>query len=145
MRRIDLPPFFFVALDLVIVRCPRSYPAYLQTGVCLARFDPRGWFVLLSAAWESALGFPRAELHGRALLELLPPAEAQAGEAALRRILDPAEADPLVLALRRKDGSPQPMRWYRRFDPYDATLLVVAESSVLKAPQCRAPSSPGRV
>ena len=88
MRRIDLPQFFSVAPELVIVRCPHSYPAYLQTGVCLARFDPRGWFVLLSAAWEASLGFPREELNGRTLLELLPPAEADAGEAALRRILD---------------------------------------------------------
>ena len=144
MRRIDLPQFFCVPLELVIVRCPHSYPAYLQTGVCIARFDPRGWFVLLSAAWEAALGFAREDLHGRALLELLPPAEAYAGEAALRRILDPAEADPLGLALRRRDGSLQPMRWYRRFDPYDATLFVVADSTALRAPQCPAPSSPGR-
>ena len=139
MRRIDLPPFFFVALDLVIVRCPHTYPAYVQSGVCLARFDPRGWFVLLSAAWEVGLGFPREELHGRALLDLLPAAGAQAGAATLRRILDPAEADPLLLTLRRRDGSPQPMRWYRRFDSYDATLFVVAESAALKAPQCQAP------
>ena len=144
MRRIDLPPFFCVALELVIVRCPRSYPVYLQSDVCLARFDPRGWFVLLSTAWESALGFARDELHGRALLKLLPPAEARSGEAALRRILNPAEADPLGLNLRRKDGSLQPMRWYRRFDPYDATLFVVADSAALKVPQCPAPSSPGR-
>lgn len=144
MRRIDLPQFFCVALELVIVHCPHSYAAYLQTGVCLARLDTRGRFVLLSAGWESALGFAREELHGRGLLELLPPADAYAGEAALRRILDPVEADPLVLALRRKDGSLQPMRWYRRFDPYDATLFVVAESTALKAPQCPAPSSPGR-
>lgn len=129
MRSIDLPRFFCVGLELVIVRCPRSYPAYLRTGVCLARFEPRGWFVLLSAAWEPALGFAREELHGRALVDLLPPAEAYAGEAGLRRILDPAEPDPLVLALRRKDGSLQPMRWYRRFDAYDETLLVVAEST----------------
>ena len=143
MRRIDLPPFFCVALELVIVRCPHTYPTYVQSGVCLARFDPRGWFVLLSAAWELALGFPRDELHGRALLDLLPTAGAHAGAAALRRILDPAEADPLVLTLRRKDGSPQPMRWYRRFDSYDATLFVLAECTALKAAQCPAPSPPG--
>jgi PAS domain S-box-containing protein len=142
MQRLELPQFFCVALELVIVRCPRAYPAYLQSGVCLARLDPRGWFVLLSSAWQPVLGFGREELHGRGLLELLPPADRRRGEAALRRILNPAEADPLDLELCRKDGSPQPMRWYRRFDPYDATLFIVAESAHLRSSRCRAPSSP---
>jgi PAS domain S-box-containing protein len=143
MQRVDLPQFFCVALELVIVRCPRTYPVYLQSGVCLARLDPRGWFVLLSPAWQSVLGFGCDELHGRGLLELLPPAKRRSGEAAWRRILNPAEADPLDLELCRKDGSPQPMRWYRRFDPYDATLFIVAESVDLISSQCRAPSPPG--
>ena len=140
----DLPRSSGVALELVIVRCPRTYPAYLQSDLCLARLDPRGWFLLLSAAWESALGFPRDELNGRALLELLPPVHNPASEAAMRNILNPAEADPLTLELRRKDGSLQQMRWYRRFDPYDASLFIVADATALKAPQYPAPSTPGR-
>jgi hypothetical protein len=143
MGPLEVPPFFRIAIDRIIVRCPQRYPAYIRTNVYLACLVPDGGFRLLSGAWETLLGFCRSDLHGRVLLEILaakaPPA---AGEAALRRMLSPAEADPVTLEFRCKDGGVVCMRCYRRFDPYDASLFIAGEPAELKIAPGRAPADP---
>jgi PAS domain-containing protein len=143
MRPLEVPPFFRIAIDRIVMRCPQSYPTYIRTDVCLAYLVPDGTFRLLSAAWERLLGLCRSDLHGRALLEILegkPPRVA--GETALRRMLSPAEADPVTLELRCKDGGVVCMRCYRRFDPYDLSLFIAGEPAELKVARGRAPSGP---
>lgn len=132
MRRADVPQFFDVPLECIVVRCAVPYPTYVRYDVCLARLDALGRFLLFTEAWESLLGFRRADLDGRALLDLVCDRDA------LRRVLSPAEADPLLLEVRREDGGAQPMRWHRRFDPYDTTLFIVGEAAGLTWRQCRA-------
>ena len=135
-----VPPFLHLVPDRIVVRCPDSYPQYVRANVCLARLDGSGGFRLMSAAWEKQLGYRKGELHGRSLLDLLPPGERSVGRAALQRLLSPAEADPVALELRRKDGGVLLMHCHRRFDPYDASLFVAAEPAAVKAGPDPAPS-----
>jgi hypothetical protein len=143
MGPLEVPPFFSIATDRIIVRCPQPYPAYIRTDVYLAHLLADGTFRLLSGAWETLLGFCRSDLHGHALLEILAgKTPAAAGETALRRMLSPAEADPVTLELRCKDGGVACMRCYRRFDPYDASLFIAGDPAELKVARGRAPAGP---
>jgi len=143
MGLLEAPPFLRIPVDRIIVRCPHLYPAYIRTEICLACLTQDGTFRLLNAAWEKLLASGRGELHGRALLELLPPEGKHAGEVALRRVLSRSEADPLTLDLRRKDGRLQRMDWYRRFDPYDTSLFIAGEAAALQSRKDHAPTTPG--
>jgi PAS domain S-box-containing protein len=131
MRRTEPPPFVRLAPERVVVLCPRIYPPYVRSDVCLARLDALGRFRLLSPAWEQTLGFRGEELNGRALVDLLAPQDRRTGAAAVGRLLSPAEADPLTMCLYRKDGGAQFMRLHRRFDPYDGALFILAEPAGL--------------
>jgi hypothetical protein len=122
--------------ERITVFCPQPYPDYLREDVCLARLDAHGRFVLLSAGWEVLLGFSRAELHGRPLLEFVRDA------AALARALIPSDPDAVRLDMRRSDGGVERMQWHRRFDPQDSTLFIVGEPLVLSARLYRAPVLP---
>ncbi len=143
MGPLQVPPFFHVSPDSVVFHCPNSYPAYVKGKVLLARFDARGRFRLLGKAWEALLGFQRGELHGRALLELLPHERRPAGKAALRSMLSPAEVDPVGLDLARRDGAVLRMHCYRRFDPYDDLLFIVGEPAGVTDARCPAPCARG--
>ena len=144
MERVPVPPFFRVPLESVVFHCPNPYPAYVRAEVLLARFDAGGRFRLLSVAWELLLGFPRGELHGRALLALLPQERRATAAAALRRMLSPAEADPIALDLARRDGTLLRMGCYRRFDPYDEALFIAGEPAGVTGAQYPAPSNRDR-
>jgi PAS domain-containing protein len=93
----------------------------------LARVLPGGAFELLSAAaWSRVLGYPPDELVGKWLHDLLPLEEPVASEV-VAALLDEEDVQPFNITLRCKDERRKNFRLYRRFDPYDHSLFVLAD------------------
>ena len=92
----------------------------------LARILPNGIFELLTAAWTYALGYSPDELSGRGLRDLMQLDEPAAGEV-VAALLDEDDARPLDVTLRCKDERRKSFRIYRRFDPYERAVFVLAD------------------
>jgi PAS domain-containing protein len=93
----------------------------------LARVRPSGIFELLTAAaWARALGYLPDELSGKSLRELMQLEEPKAGEL-VTALLDETGFQPLDVTLRCKDARREPFRLYRRYDPYEKAVFVVAD------------------
>lgn len=95
-------------------------------GLMLARVRPSGLFELLSAdAWAHALGYPPEELSGKPLRELVH--EKRATRELVAALLDERGTQPLEVTLRCKDERRKRFRLYRRIDPYDGTVILLAD------------------
>jgi PAS domain-containing protein len=113
--------------ELILVLSVSSGKACAQSGVMLARVRRSGKFELLAAAaWARALGYLPEELSGKALHELMQLEKRAAGEV-VAALLDEEDVRPLEVTLRCKDGRRKCFRVYRRFDPYEQTVFVVAD------------------
>jgi hypothetical protein len=113
--------------DLVLVLCASPGRTCTESDVMMARVRPSGLFELLSAAaWARALGYKPDELSGKSLRELMQLETPAAGEL-VAALLDEKDAQPLDVTLRCKDEQPKRFRFYRRFDPYQDAMYVVAD------------------
>jgi PAS fold len=97
------------------------------SGVMLARVRRSGLFELLTAeAWARALGYRPDELSGKSLCELMRIDKRAAAEV-VAALLDEQNVQPLEITLRCKDARRKCFRLYRRFDPYEQAIFVVAD------------------
>ena len=111
--------------DLVLVLCYSPSKGCADSGVMMARVHPSGLFELLSAkAWAGALGYAPSELSGKSLRGLIAKPTPSRVVSAL---LDREDAEPLEITLRCKDRQRKSFRLYRRFDPYQDAMYVVAD------------------
>jgi len=120
-------PVMGLLRDLILVPCASPGKACETTHVMMARVSSSGIFELLSAAaWAEALGFGLEELRGKTLSELIPLGRPAAGKV-VAALLDKKDAQPLHVTLRCKDERRKSFRFYRRFDPYQDAIYVVAD------------------
>lgn len=111
--------------DLVL--CVGLAKTCAESGVMLARVRRSGMFELLTAAaWAQTLGYLPEELSGKSLRELMPLEKHAAGEV-VATLLDEHDARPVEITLRCKDERRKSFRLYRRFDPYEQAVFVVAD------------------
>lgn len=112
--------------DLVLVLCESPGRACAESALLLARVRRSGFFELLTAAtWADALGYRPAELRGKSLGTLLHGKPAAADLVAA--LFDGHDDRPLEITLRCKDERRKRFRLYRRIDPYDKDVFVLAD------------------
>lgn len=100
---------------------------FAESAVMLACVRRSGSFELLTPApWTRALGYLPQELSGKSLRELMQLEQRAAGEV-VAALLDEEDARPLEVMLRCKDERRKCFRFYRRFDPYEQAVFVVAD------------------
>ena len=101
----------------------------------LARARRSGKFELLTAAaWARALGYLPDELSGKSLRELMQLDKRPAGEV-VTALLDEEDARPLEVTLRCKDERRKCFRLYRRFDPHEQAVFVLADEVSEERPE----------
>lgn len=97
-----------------------------ESTLLLARIRRSGLFELLTAAaWARALGYRPVELSGTALSELLHGTDAAQLVAALLDEHD--DHRPLEITLQCKDRRRKRFSLYRRIDPYERDIFVLAD------------------
>ena len=112
--------------EMILVLCASPGRTCAESGLMLARVRPSGQFELLSAdAWAHALGYQPEELSGKPLRELVH--EKPATRELVASLLDERGTQPLEVTLRCKDERRKCFRLYRRFDPYDRTVILLAD------------------
>jgi hypothetical protein len=94
--------------------------------VLLARANFTGTLELLTAGWERALGYGRAEFAGKTLCQLMWSSKSAAA-GAVAAILDERNADPVDLTMRCRAGEAKCFRLHRRLDDYAHNIFIVAE------------------
>jgi len=99
---------------------------YVWSKLLLARATFHGTLELLTAAWESVLGYGPEELKGKTLCQLMRPNETSASDA-VAAILDERNMDPVEMTLRCRDGAAKRFRLHRRFDEYLRAMFILAE------------------
>ena len=109
-------------LTLAMHITPGDTYEWSQVLLARARFD--GTMELLTAAWETALGYGRHELAGKTLGGLMRSA---APAAVVAAILDSRHCDPVDLTLRCRSGPAKRFRLHRRVDDYLRQVFIVAE------------------
>jgi PAS domain-containing protein len=113
--------------DLILVLGVSPGKTGAQSKVMLARVRRSGKFELLTAAaWARALGYLPDELSGKSLRELMQ-LETRASREVVTALLDEEDVQPLEITLRCKDERRKCFRLYRRFDPYEQAVFVVAD------------------
>jgi hypothetical protein len=99
---------------------------YEWSNVLLARANFTGTLELLTAAWERALGYGRAEFEGKTLCQLMWSSKTAAA-GAVAAILDERNAAPVDLTVRCRGGEAKCFRLHRRLDEYAHKMFIVAE------------------
>jgi hypothetical protein len=99
---------------------------YEWSKVLLARANFNGTLELLTAAWERALGYGRAEFEGKTLCQLMWSSKTAAA-GAVAAILDERNTDPVDLTVRCRGGEAKCFRLHRRHDEYWHKIFIVAE------------------
>jgi PAS domain-containing protein len=113
--------------DLILVLSASPGNTCRQSKVMLARVRRSGKFELLTAAaWAGVLGYRPDELSGKWLRELMQLEKRAAGEL-VAALLDEGDVQPLEVTLRCKNERRKCFRLYRRFDPYEQAVFVVAD------------------
>ena len=136
-RPIDfpLPPTGSTRLLADLVLCVSSAKTCAESGVMLARVRRSGLFELLTAAaWARALGYLPDELSGKSLRELMQ-LEGRAAREVVAALLDEEDVQPLEVMLRCRDERRKCFRFYRRFDPYEQAVFVVADEVSEERPE----------
>jgi PAS domain-containing protein len=120
--------------ELILVLSVSPGKTCTQSAVMLARVRRSGKFELLTAAaWARALGYLPEELSGKALRELM--LEKRAAREVFSALLDEGDARPLEVTLRCKDERRKCFRLYRRFDPYEQAVFVLADEVSEEPPE----------
>lgn len=80
----------------------------------------------MTSGWERVLGYPREELRGKTLLQLMgcSGGGAAAVVAAILDILNPAPVD---LKMRCRNGLSKSFRLHRHYDRQEHMMYVVAD------------------
>jgi two-component system, cell cycle sensor histidine kinase and response regulator CckA len=102
----DVDPYFEHALDLL----------------CIA--DTDGHFRRLNPAWQTALGYPLAEMEGRSFFAFVHPEDVEATRAALADLQAQREVRGFCNRFRARDGSYRWLEW--RTFPAGKVLYAVA-------------------
>ncbi len=113
------------ARQVEVAETSRSLDAFFNLSrdlFCLARFD--GYFVRLNPAWESALGFTRAELQSKPFMEWVHPDDRARTEAATAGLSSGEEAAAFENRYQCRDGSYRWLLWNAR--PRVAEGLIYA-------------------
>jgi PAS domain S-box-containing protein len=92
----DLTTFFEVSLDMLCIR------------------DRNLRFVKVNRAWETALGYPVAELEGAEMLPLIHPDDVAVSRAHMQRLSVENEVMGFVNRYRHRDGSYRHLEWRAR-------------------------------
>ena len=87
-----------------------------------------------AAAWAGALGYRPDELSGKSLRQLLLLEKRAAGEV-VAALLDEDDARPLEVTPRCKNEQRKCFRLYRRFDPHEQAVFVVADEITEERPE----------
>jgi hypothetical protein len=98
--------------------------------VLLAKAHGDGTCELLTAAWESFLGYGRHEVEGKTLRQLTGSGET-AGASMVVAILDEGDMAPVDLTLRSRSGEEKRLRLHRRLDPHTRRIFILAEEGYL--------------
>ena len=123
----SLAPTASTRLLADLILCVSAAETCAHSGVMLARVRRSGMFELLTAAaWARALGYLPEELSGKSLRELMQ-LETRAAREVFMALLDEEDARPLEITLRCKDERRKSFRLYRRFDPYEQAVFVLAD------------------
>ena len=112
----------------MVAVCASPGATCARSGLMLARVPPGGGVIelLSAAAWARGLGYLPDELIGKWLHDLMPLDKPTPGEV-VAALLAEKEAAPLEVTLRCKDDRRKAFRLYRRLDPYDHAVFVLAE------------------
>lgn len=120
-----------------VVRSPQNFrlvlhdslsEGYEMSQVLLAKAGFDGTLQLLTSGWERALGYPRAELNRRTLLELLWSDRRNAA-AAVTAILDDLDMAPVNLRMRCRNGRGKHLTLHRHYDRRERMMYIVAVES----------------
>jgi hypothetical protein len=111
---------------------------YEWSKLLLARATFNGRLELLTAAWGRALGYSAEEFMGKTLCQLMG-SNKSAAAGAVAAILDERNTAPVDLTLRRRDGTAERLRFYRRLDGYMREVFIVAEDTCHELAQRRRP------
>ena len=131
----SLPSTGHARLLADLILCVSAAKACAESGVMLARVRKSGMLELLTAAaWARALGYQPDELSGKSLRELMQ-LEKRAARELIATLLDEEDVQPLEITLRCKDERRKCFRLYRRFDPYEQAVFVVADEVAEERPR----------
>ncbi|MDO7898160.1 sensor domain-containing protein [Pseudomonas citrulli] len=101
-----------------------SYFDLMLDAVCAV--DGQGRFVFVSAACERIFGYTPQELIGRAMIDLVHPADRQRTLEAAREIMDGEPKLNFENRYLRKDGQVVHILWSARWSPVDRLRIAVA-------------------
>jgi len=112
--------------DLTLAVLVNPGDTYVWSKLLLAKATFHGTLELLTAAWESVLGYGLEEFKGKTLCQLMPPNGTSASDA-VAAILDERSTDPVDMTLLCRDGAGKRFRLHRRFDEYLPAMFILAE------------------
>lgn len=121
MRAASVPP-----PDLRVVFHANLSDSYELSNVLLARASFDGTLQLLTSGWERALGYPRRELAGKTLSQLMW-SNRRSTAAAVAAILERTALGSVDLRVRCRDGRGKSFRLHRRYDKQEHAMYVMAE------------------
>ena len=121
-----------LTIDLKLVFDARLSGSFEVSQLLLARLPFDGTLQMLTSGWERLLGYGRAEIHGKMLLELMW-SDRHSTAAAVAAILDGANLEPVVLRLRGKNGVGKQLRIHRQYDEYQHVMYMLAEEAPVAA------------
>jgi hypothetical protein len=112
--------------DLALAMRLTPGATYDGSQVLLAKASFGGTLELLTAAWETVLGYRSHEIAAKTLGGLMRSGTPAALVAA---ILDEHNPDPVDLTLRCRSGAAKRFRLHRRFDDYLREVFILAEET----------------
>ncbi|HEX7221543.1 MAG TPA: PAS domain-containing protein [Burkholderiales bacterium] len=117
-----------LTIDLKLVFDANLSDSFEMSQLLLARSPFDGTLHLLTTGWERLLGYGRAEIHGKTLLELMW-GDRRNTAAAVTAILDGASQAPVLLRLRCRNGTGKRLRFHRQYDEYQHVMYLLAEEA----------------
>ncbi len=117
-----------LTIDLKLVFDASLSDSFEMSNLLLARSPMDGTLHLITSGWERLLGYRRAEIRGKTLLDLMW-GDRRSTTAAVTAILDAASLAPVVLRLRGRNGVGKRLRLHRRYDEYQHVMYMLAEEA----------------
>jgi hypothetical protein len=142
-RRHSLRRYLLPSADLLShfkIVCGAVQPGFEHLQCLLARAWADGTFELLNPAWDR-LGYPREELAGRRVCELIA-LEPDGACAAMKALL--TEGRSVQFALWRRGGRELKFHWNRQFDDFTSSMFIVADELPAARPQMKMVLPAGR-
>ena len=116
--------------DFRLVLHDKLSDSYELSQVLLAKAGFDGTLQLLTSAWERVLGYPREELNGKTLLDLMWSHRSTA--TAVAAILDELDMGPVGLRVRCRNGPGKGLTLHRLYDRDERMMYIVAEETSTK-------------